>query len=123
MKGSYHNQKRSTQLVAKGFSTTNVDTMGSYESRTTDTQRELFSENLELLGWGRHFGLKFFEAFGVFSAGLSAPICEFLVHVFHYSTIISAKKLILYIHITNIYLELGFEFGPQRIRDLAFVCP
>ena len=29
MKGSYHNQKRSTQLVAKGFSTTKLDTMGS----------------------------------------------------------------------------------------------
>ena len=37
-------------------------------------ERELFSKNLELLGLGRHFGLKFFEAFGVFSAGLSAPI-------------------------------------------------
>ena len=31
MKGSYHNQKRSTQLVAKGFSTTKLDTMGSYK--------------------------------------------------------------------------------------------
>ena len=29
------------------------------------------------------------------------------------------KKLSLYIQIQNIYLELGFEFGPQRIRDLA----
>ena len=33
------------------------------------------------------------------------------------------KKLSLYIHIPNIYLESCFEFGPQRIRDLAFVCP
>ena len=31
------------------------------------------------------------------------------------------KKLSLYIQIPNIYL--GYEFGPQRIRDLAFVCP
>ena len=45
-----------------------------FTSRTTDTQRELFSKNLELLGSGRHFGLKFFEEFGVFSAGLSTPI-------------------------------------------------
>jgi hypothetical protein len=30
--------------------------------------------NLNLLGMGRHFGLKFFEAFGVFLAGLSAAI-------------------------------------------------
>ena len=42
--------------------------------RYTDTQRELSFKNLELLSLGRYFGLKFFEAFGVFSAGLSAPI-------------------------------------------------
>ena len=29
------------------------------------------------------------------------------------------KKLSLYIHIPNIYFGLGFEFGPQRIWDLA----
>ena len=28
-----------------------------------------------------------------------------------------------YILIPNIHLGLGFEFGPQRIMDLAFVCP
>jgi hypothetical protein len=28
-----------------------------------------------------------------------------------------------YIHISNIYLGLKFEFEPQRIRDLAFMCP
>ena len=29
-----------------------------------------------------------------------------------------------FLHKTNIYLRSGFEFefGPQRIRDLAFVC-
>ena len=44
--------------------------------------------------------------------------------ILQYSTIIS-KKLSLYIQISNIYLGLGFEFefGPQRIRDIAFVCP
>ena len=31
------------------------------------------------------------------------------------------KKLSLSIHISN--LELEFEFGSRRIRDLAFVCP
>ena len=45
-----------------------------YLARTKDTQRELFFENLELLGLGRHFRLKCFEASGVFLAGLSAPI-------------------------------------------------
>ena len=39
------------------------------------TPREsFFFKSFELLGMGRHFVLKFFEAFGVFSAGLSAPI-------------------------------------------------
>ena len=33
------------------------------------------------------------------------------------------KRLSLYIPIPNIYLGLGFEFGPERIRDLAIVRP
>ena len=33
------------------------------------------------------------------------------------------KELSLYIRIPNIHLELGFEIGPQRIRNLAIVCP
>ena len=81
-----------------------------------------FLKNLELLGLGRHFGLKFFEAFGVFSVGLSAPIlvlwvlCPCFYHYFY-------KKLSLYIQLPNIYLVVGFEFGSQRIWDLAFMCP
>ena len=71
-------------------------------ARTMDIQRDFFKK-FELVGLGRHFGLKFFEAFEIYLARLSAPIWyfEFLVHV-------STKKLLLYIH-------LGFEFGPQRI--------
>jgi hypothetical protein len=42
----------------------------------------------------------------------------FITHPYFY------KKLSLYIHIKNIYLGLGrFEFGQQRIRDLATVRP
>ena len=33
------------------------------------------------------------------------------------------QKPNLYIQIPTIYLGLGFELGPQRIWDLAFVCP
>jgi hypothetical protein len=35
------------------------------------------------------------------------------------------EKISLYIHIPIIYLGLGLEleFRPQRIRDVAFVCP
>jgi hypothetical protein len=66
-----------------------------------------------------------FGAFGVFSSDLSAlsfwyctvsPLCLPLINHYFY------KKLSLYIQIPNIYLWLGFEFGPQRIRDLAIVC-
>ena len=43
-----------------------------------------------------------------------SPLSMFLLfnHYFY-------KKLSLYIHIPNIYFGLGFEFGPQRIWDLA----
>ena len=47
-------------------------------------------------------------AFGFFWPIYQHPCwyCESLVHVFHYSTLISTKKLSLYIHIPNIYLGL-----------------
>ena len=60
---------------------------------------------------------KFWGIWSIFDQTIS----ESLVHVFRYSTIISTKKLSLYIHIPNIYLGLGFEFGPKRIRDLYLV--
>jgi hypothetical protein len=53
------------------------------------TPRELFFLNLELLGFGRNFGLKAFEAFGVF------PLFN---HYFY-------KKLSLYNQHPNIHLE------------------
>ena len=99
----------------------------SLTPRTTDAQWSLFHWNPELLELGRQIGQINSGAFEVFSAKLSAPFwcSESLVHVFHYSTLISTKKLSLYIHTPNVYLGLGFEFkyGPQRIRDLAFLCP
>ena len=58
-------------------------------------------------------------AFVVFSAKLSVPIfvqwvpCPCFPLFSHYFY----KKLSLYIHMPNVYLGLGFEFGPQRIRD------
>ena len=84
-----------------------------------------FHWNQELLGLGRRIGQINSGAFGVFLAELSAPIlvqwvpcpCFPLFHHYFY------KKLSLYIHIPNIYLGLGFEFGLQRIWDLAFVGP
>ena len=84
-----------------------------------------FHWNSELMGLSRQIGEINSRAFGVFSAKLSLPIlvqwvpCPCFPLFNHYFY----KKLSLYIHIPNIYLGLGFEFGPQRIRDLAFVCP
>ena len=85
-----------------------------------------FHWNPKLLGLGRQIGQINSGAYGVFSAELSAPIlvqsvpCPCFPLFNHYFY----KKLTLYIHIPNIYLGLGFEFefGLQRIRDLAFVC-
>ena len=79
-----------------------------------------FHWNTKLLGLGRQFGV-----FWVLSADLSAPIlvllwvpcpCFSLINHYFY------KKLSLYIQIPNIYFRLGFEFGPQIIRDWAIVC-
>ena len=81
----------------------------------------LFYWNPELLGLGRQIGQINSGAFGIFTTKLSASIlvkwlpcpCFPFNHYFY-------KKLSLYINIHNIYLGLRFEFGPQRIRDLAF---
>ena len=96
----------------------------------TDYERPIqpfIHKNPKVLGLGRHFGQINYAAFGVFSADLSAPIlvlwvpCPCFPLISHYFY----KKLSLYIQIPNIYLELGFkfEFGLQRIRDLAIVRP
>ena len=84
-----------------------------------------FHRNPKLLGLGKQFGQINFGAFGVFSANLSAPIlvqwvpCPCFPSINHYFY----KKLSLYIQISNVYFGLGFEFGPQRIRDWAITCP
>ena len=63
-------------------------------SRTTDTQREFFFKNSKLLGLG--IGLKFFEAFGIFSAKILAPFwyCESLVHGKMQLVLFPAKTLV-----------------------------
>ena len=92
-----------------------------FQPRTTDAQVFLH-RNPELLGLGRQIGQTNWinsGTFGVFSAELSAPSWYINQPLF------LKKTLILYIQIPNVYLGLGFEFefGPQRIRDLAIVCP
>ena len=94
---------------------------------TTDYRRPMkpfFHRNSKLLSLGRQFGQINFGAFGVFLANLSAPIlvqrvpCPcFPVINYHFY-----KTIGLYIQIPNVYFELGFEFGPQRIKKLAIGC-
>ena len=47
---------------------------------------------------------------------------DFLVYFLLLFSYYFYKKLSLCIHIENFNFGLGFEFGPQRTRDLAFVC-
>ena len=75
--------------------------------------KPFFHWNPEFLGLGRLNGPINSRAFGVFLAKLSAPI---LVHWVHCACF-PLFNLSLYIHIQNIYLGLGFEFGPKRIRE------
>ena len=83
-------------------------------TRTTDARWSLFSLKSRAFGLGQINS----GAFGVFLAMLSAPIliqwvvcpCFPLFNNHFY------KKLRLYIQIPSIYLELGFEYGPQRVR-------
>ena len=65
------------------------------------------------------FGLTNSGAFDVLSAKLSAPILVQWVPCPWFSLFLQKPKH-LYPH-PNYYLGLGFEFGPQRIRNLAFV--
>ena len=80
-----------------------------------------FHQNPKLLGLGRQIGQINFGAFGVFSAKLSAPSLVQWVPCpcFPLFNQYFNKKLSLYIHIPNIYLGLGFEFGPQRNLGLS----
>ena len=76
--------------------------------------KAFFHQNPKLLSLGRIWADKIWGIFGQFISThfvTESPLSMFF------------KKLRLYIQIPNIYLVLGFEFGPQRIRDLAIVCP
>ena len=86
----------------------------SESERTTDTQRAFFRKS-QTFGLGQtNRAQHFLGIWGIFSRIISNHFGFPLFNHYFY------KKLSLYIHITK-YL-LGFEFGPQRIRDLAFVC-
>ena len=107
---------RRSELMIIDFST--------FWPRSTDFQWSLFSSKSQTFGLGQTIWADKFWGILVFLADyLSAPIlvqrvpCPCFPFINHYFY----KKLSLYIQIPIIYL--GFKFGPQRIRDLAFVCP
>ena len=85
---------------------------------TIDVQWGLFHQNPKFLGLGRQFGQFSFWAFSANSSshfGTVSPLSMFTIN----QPLFLQKKAF----IPNIYLELGFEFGPQRMRDLAIVYP
>ena len=87
--------------------------------------KPFFVEIPDFCAWADNLGRQILGVFRVFSDLLSAPNlvlrvpCPCFSLINHYFN----KKLHLYKEIPNVYLGLGFEFGPQRIRDLAIVCP
>ena len=81
---------------------------------------DFFHHNYKLLSLARQFGLIKFRAFWVLSVDLSLISTHFgtgsRLSMF---SIISTKTKPLYPSLKR----LGFEFGPQRVRDLALACP
>ena len=86
----------------------------------------VFFLNPKILGMGRQIGPKILGAFGVFSANLSATILVLWVPCPCFPLIINhyfyKKTKPLYPN-SKIYLGVGVEFGPERIRNLVIVCP
>ena len=67
---------------------------------------------------GRQFGSINFGAFGVFSDNLSNFILVLSMFPINQPLFLQTIKS-LYVSKSQIHLSLGFEFGPQTIRDLA----
>ena len=95
------------------------------KTRTTDAQWSLFSSKSQTFGLGQVIWAgKFWGISGVFGRFISShfrPSFLVWVHILHWSTIISTKNS-AFIFKSQIF-RLGFEFGSQRIRDSAIVCP
>ena len=97
-------------------------TQGNIEwkkSPTTDNQLSFFSLKSQTFGLGQtSWADKFWGILGIFGRTISTHFGTVFHYVFnHY----------FYKKLQNTYLELGFEFefefGLQRIWNLAFVCP
>ena len=99
-------------------------------SRTAYAQSSLFSSKSQTFGfgqtiWATVWADKFWGIWGIFSRFISthfgtvSPLSMFSIN----QPLFRQKTKHLHIQIPNIHLGLGFEFGPQRTRDLGFVCP
>ena len=73
--------------------------------------KPFFIEIQNFWAWEDKQGKQIMWRLGYFRPNYQHPFwySESLAHVFHYSIIISTKKLSLYIHIFNIFSGLGFE--------------
>ena len=96
-----------------------------HTTRTMDAQLSLFSSISQTFGLGQtNWAYKFLGIWGIFGQfisyhfGIVSPLSMFSIN----QTLLLQKIKPLYPHLPNIYLGLEFEFGPQRIGDLAIVC-
>ena len=92
--------------------------MKSSVSRTTDTQREFFSKNLNILANLADGPNKL--CFSLAPSKLFCH-CESLIHDFLFINLLIKAVLKAILNITN--LGLGRTLGPQRIRDLDIMRP
>ena len=83
--------------------------------RTMDAQWSLFPLKSQAF-WLEQ--ISFWDIWGILGQTISTHFCT----VSPLSMFSIIQQLFLKKKIPNIYLGLGFEFGLQRIRDLAFVC-
>ena len=87
--------------------------------RTTDAQWSLFLSKSQTFGLGQTiWSGKFWGIWPIYHHSVSLLSIFSIIQPLFLKT-----KLSVYIHIPNISLRLGVEFGQQRIRDLALVCP
>ena len=98
----------------------------SFKTRTMDAQRNLYSLKSRTFGFGQaNWAYRFWDIFGIFGQTISTHFVTVSPSsmLFIIYPLFLQNKLSLYIHIPNIFMKMRLEFGLQRIRDLAFVCP
>ena len=86
-----------------------------------------FIEIPNLWAWVDNFWADtFWGIWGIFGQFISThfgTVSPFSMFFINQPLFLKKTKPLYPCQVPNIYLGLGFEFGPQRIRDLAIVCP